>query len=123
MAQIPQGGQWTYVETALEMLENLSASMEWADVVIMAAAVCDMRPLVRHETKVEKSQLTTLEMQYNPDIIKLLAESFPDVHIVSFSLENSLDIARPLKKMRNKKPIGLFITNWKAWAQIEVSSV
>lgn len=113
MAQIPTKGTWTYVETAVEMLEHLSQSMGWADVLIMAAAVCDMRPVTRHDTKVEKSQLTSLEMQYNPDIVKLLAESFPDVHIISFSLENSLDPERPLKKMRSKK------TNWVVYNQLE----
>lgn len=113
MAQIPSGGEWTYVETAMEMLEGLKASMEWADVVIMAAAVCDMRPVQKHTTKVEKSQLTKLEMDYNPDIIKHLAESFPECHIISFSLENSLDIERPLRKMRSKN------ADWVVYNQLE----
>jgi len=113
MAHIPHGGEWTYVETALEMLEGLKASMEWADVVIMAAAVCDMRPVLKHDTKVEKSQLTKLEMDYNPDIIKHLAESFPSCHIISFSLENSLDKERPLRKMRSKN------ADWVVYNQLE----
>lgn len=102
MAQIPNRGDWTYAETAVEMMEALGKSMEWADTLIMAAAVCDMRPVMRYDSKVEKSQLTNLQMQYNPDIVKLLAESYPDCHIVSFSLENTLDSERPLKKMRSK---------------------
>ena len=102
MVQLPNRGQWTYAETAVEMMEALAKDMEWADVLIMAAAICDMRPVTRHHNKVEKSELTTINMQYNPDIVKLLAEAHPQCHVISFSLENSLDKERPLKKMRNK---------------------
>lgn len=113
MVQLPKRGEWTYAETAVEMMEALGKSMAWADVLIMAAAVCDMRPVMRYDSKVDKSQLTNLQMQYNPDIVKILAETHPDCHIVSFSLENSLDPDRPLKKMRSKN------SDWVVYNQLK----
>jgi phosphopantothenoylcysteine decarboxylase/phosphopantothenate--cysteine ligase len=94
------------------MMEQLALHMEWADVLIMAAAVCDMRPVHSEAQKIDKSHLHQITMMTNPDIVGTLAQSFPKVHIVSFSLENTFDPERPLKKMRAKK------SNWVVYNQL-----
>lgn len=109
-------GEWTPVETAREMLLALQERMAWADVLIMSAAVCDMRPVWKRsgddasaldedktQEKIEKSALNELLFEPNPDIVGTLCREFPEKHIVSFSLENDLSLERPLKKMRAKK--------------------
>ena len=96
-------GQWIAIERASEMMEALALKMEWADVLIMSAAICDMRPVHSENHKLDKSELQSLTLIPNPDVVGTLASSFPKVHIVTFSLENSLDTERPLQKMRSKK--------------------
>lgn len=100
---LPKGSRNFAVETASEMKAGLAQHMNWADVLIMSAAVCDMRPAQRDDHKVGKGELEQLSLVPNPDIVGSLAQDFPGVHIVSFSLENDFDPQRPLKKMRAKK--------------------
>jgi phosphopantothenoylcysteine decarboxylase/phosphopantothenate--cysteine ligase len=108
-------GKWLPVESAQEMLDTLALHMNWADVLIMSAAVCDMRPIIKENertSKVDKSQLEQLSFTPNPDIVATLAQQFPKVHVVSFSLENDLSTKRPLAKMRAKK------SNWAVYNQL-----
>jgi phosphopantothenoylcysteine decarboxylase/phosphopantothenate--cysteine ligase len=100
---LPKGSRIFAVERASEMKERLAQHMDWADVLIMSAAVCDMRPDQGNDHKVDKGELEQLSLVPNPDIVGSLARDFPNVHIVSFSLENDFDPQRPLKKMRAKK--------------------
>jgi phosphopantothenoylcysteine decarboxylase / phosphopantothenate---cysteine ligase len=106
-------GKWIGVERASEMMEALALNMEWADVLIMAAAVCDMRPVHSEAHKLDKSQLQHITLMPNPDVVGTLARSFPKVHVVTFSLENNLDVARPLQKMRSKN------AHWVVYNQLQ----
>ena len=106
-------GQWIAVERAAEMMEALALHMEWAEVLVMSAAVCDMRPVHSDGGKLDKSELHNLALIPNPDIVGTLARRFPEVHIVAFSLENSLSPERPLQKMRSKN------AHWVVYNQLQ----
>ena len=95
-------GEWIPVEPAEEMLTQLRSKMPWCDALIMAAAVSDFRPRETKEGKADKDDLATLELEKNPDIAATLAGEFPHKHKIVFSLENTLDPQRPLRKMRSK---------------------
>jgi len=110
---VPERGRWIAVETALEMLDALRKEMASADVLIMAAAVCDLRIESPHGTKREKENLKMLSLVENPDLVGTLSKEFPEVFKVSFSLENSFDPTRPLKKMKKKK------TDWVVYNALE----
>lgn len=110
---IPKDGKWIPVETALEMLASLRAEMENSDVLIMSAAVCDMRVENPSKQKGEKGHFATLELVENPDLVGTLALEFPNSFMVSFSLENHFDCTRPLEKMRKKK------TDWVVYNSLE----
>lgn len=97
-----EGGTWIPVETTAQMMEALAQRMEWADVLLMSAAICDMRPVQTHESKGDKTELLQLNMIPNPDVVATLAKHFPDCFVVSFSLENNLDLERPIAKMKRK---------------------
>lgn len=98
-----QGGNWSAVESALDMRKVLLEKQAWADVVIMAAAVCDYAPLKRHEGKLDKDAMISLELVKNPDIcFDLCRQKKEGQLIVSFSLENNLEPARALEKARRK---------------------
>jgi phosphopantothenoylcysteine decarboxylase / phosphopantothenate---cysteine ligase len=100
---ILSGGEWLPVETALEMLGMLQKKMKEADVLIMSAAVCDLRVEFPLEHKGEKDAYRNLSLVENPDLVGTLSKEFPETFMVSFSLENDFDPARPLKKMKKKK--------------------
>jgi len=96
-------GSWFGVESALEMLCALSEHMAWADVLIMSAAVCDLRVESPALEKGDKTSYHTLHLVENPDLVGTLSSEFPNTFLVSFSLENDLDTERPLRKMKHKK--------------------
>lgn len=93
---------WMPIETSEEMLDCLKQNFGWCDVLIMAAAVCDARPKVRYDRKVDKSKMNSIELEPNPDLLFELSQLKDKQTIVSYSLENSLDLERPLEKMRKK---------------------
>ena len=94
--------QWIPVETGQEMLEALRSRMAQADVLIMAAAVCDFRPAARHSGKQDKAGLRQLELEPTADILAELTKEKRGKKIVSFSLENDMQAGRPLQKLKAK---------------------
>ncbi|MBF0243737.1 MAG: phosphopantothenoylcysteine decarboxylase [Planctomycetes bacterium] len=101
--EIPAEGTWLPVQTAMEMLKKLEEHAPECDVFILAAAVCDMRPARSSTEKLEKSRLSRLDLEPNPDIAQTLARAKgADQLMITFSLENGWDLSRPLEKMRSK---------------------
>lgn len=95
-------GNWIAVKTTQDMLEALSIQVPSHDVVILSAAVCDMRPK-RVEGKLDKQDLTTLEMEPTPDIAATIGENFPNIFKVVYSLESERKPERSLMKLKKKK--------------------
>ena len=96
-------GTWVAVETGREMLDALRERLPWADVLIMAAAVCDFRPVRRAVGKLDKTALAHLELEPVVDILAALGVNKGGSRIISFSLENDMDGARPLRKLKAKQ--------------------
>lgn len=67
-----EGVTTIHVKTAAEMLEALSANFASAQVLIMSAAVADFRPSISSDQKIDKSELASLTLIENPDILKTL---------------------------------------------------
>jgi phosphopantothenoylcysteine decarboxylase/phosphopantothenate--cysteine ligase len=67
----PVGVRVVNVNTALDMQKAVTDEIEDADVVIMAAAVSDWRPVTTADQKIKKGESTewNLEFTKNPDII------------------------------------------------------
>lgn len=72
----PAGVEIINVGTALEMQEAVAEQQDWADLVIMAAAVADFRPAAYVETKIKKThdpdrpdEAPVIELIRNPDIL------------------------------------------------------
>lgn len=59
-----------HVVSALDMLREVKANLEWADYIVKAAAVGDYRPREYHTNKIKREgkDLLTLELIQNPDI-------------------------------------------------------
>ena len=103
------------VETTAELDDAVQAAADTADVIVMAAAPSDYRPLHRNATKIKKparstrrrgrqqpAQLT-LELVENPDILAgLVARRRPGQVIVGFAAETGDDTSSVLEYGRAK---------------------
>lgn len=75
--ELPSGVEISNVSSALELHDATRAAAENADVVIMAAAVADYRPVSVGEHKMKKSEDGTdpvIELTRNPDILRALVD-------------------------------------------------
>ncbi|MFV0534090.1 MAG: bifunctional phosphopantothenoylcysteine decarboxylase/phosphopantothenate--cysteine ligase CoaBC [Cumulibacter sp.] len=67
----PAGARVQRVQTALELQEATLAAAAEAEIVVMAAAVSDFRPTVRHDSKIKKTDADPdqISLTKNPDIL------------------------------------------------------
>lgn len=89
------------VTTTTQMLDAAVSSYKDADMLIMAAAPCDYRPLKFSGNKL-KSESLTLELVKNPDIAKTLGQNKGDKKLVIFSAETEELVANAANKKRSK---------------------
>ena len=108
----PHGVRVFRVETALEMLRAVEDAFPHADVLVMAAAVADYRPVESRDTKLKKdASRLLLALERTPDILALLASRRrPGQLIVGFCAETGDLEARALEKLA-RKGVDLLVAN------------
>ena len=79
----------TPVQTALEMGDVLNKEFAASDVLIMCAAVADARPVQQSTGKIKKSNLTSIQLQENPDLLAGLGTLKKDQIMIGFAAETS----------------------------------
>ncbi|GAA1989876.1 bifunctional phosphopantothenoylcysteine decarboxylase/phosphopantothenate--cysteine ligase CoaBC [Terrabacter lapilli] len=93
---VPEGVDIERVETTLELQQAVEAAADGADVVVMAAAPADFRPVTVSDSKIKKSThpegALQVELVENPDIVRGLvaardARGTGSPFIVSFAAE------------------------------------
>lgn len=90
-------------QTARDLLKKLSALVPKHDVLIMNAAVCDVRPKTVSSAKIKKNKLETLKLIKNPDILATLAKKKKKGQIfIGFALESGKLLKNGLSKLRLK---------------------
>ena len=104
------GHQVTWVEcpknaeTALELNVMLKRLLPQNDVLIMAAAVCDVRPLKFSVRKIKKDNLSLIHLTKNPDILASLSKIKRKNQIfIGFALESENIFKNAFKKLKEKK--------------------
>ncbi len=94
------------VETAEEMLAELKASLEGADLLVMAAAVADFRPakVAGHKIRREETPRLTLDLEPVPDLVAAIGKDpkAAGVFRVGFAAEVSDLDAKAVDKMKRK---------------------
>ncbi|MEI8223086.1 MAG: bifunctional phosphopantothenoylcysteine decarboxylase/phosphopantothenate--cysteine ligase CoaBC [Actinomycetes bacterium] len=80
-----------HVVTADQMLAALDANFDSSDVVVMTAAVADVKPKSSASEKISKSDLTSIELLHNPDIIGTLASRKRDQVLIGFAAQTGVD--------------------------------
>lgn len=101
------------VERAEEMQDAALANLDWADIIVCAAAVSDYRPSAVSGKKIKREgkESMTLELVRNPDIAAELGKRKKAGQIlVGFALETDDIIANALKKMKSKN-LDMIIAN------------
>ena len=106
----PFGVNLVQVETAQQMMEAVNAEAKSADVVVMAAAVADVRPVQAAMHKLKKDPQTGLicnlgaiELEATPDILAGLGKCKPAGQVlVGFAAETENLVANAQSKLERK---------------------
>lgn len=93
------------IQTADELMKALEQEFPQTDVLVMAAAVADFKPLTVADQKIKKNpneDIFTIKLTKNPDILKTIAATKTNQFVVGFAAEtqNLLDNAE--KKLNSK---------------------
>jgi phosphopantothenoylcysteine decarboxylase/phosphopantothenate--cysteine ligase len=107
------------VVTAAEMEEAVLARSDAADVVVMAAAVADFRPVAAASSKIKKQGgVPSVELEPTPDILAGLgARKRPDQVLVGFAAETDDVEAHAADKLA-RKGLDLIVANDVSAAQV-----
>ncbi len=110
--------------TALELEAAVNTKLRESDVVIMAAAVADYRPLTISEAKIKKDAVgDTLELSLvrTPDILAgISASARPDQVVIGFAAETEADDAALVELGRDKlarKGCDYLVLNRVGWVE------
>ncbi len=91
------------VKTAIELQKKLSELLPKNDVLIMAAAVCDVRPAMFSKHKIKKEKLSAIPVLKNPDILAGLAKKKKSKQIfIGFGIESENILENGYKKLKSK---------------------
>ncbi len=99
----PQGVQLIHVTSAAEMLSACEAEFENCHAAIMAAAVCDYRPIARSDHKLKKdNRLLAIELEPTEDICARLGAIKSRRVVIGFALEDHNEAANAEAKLKRK---------------------
>lgn len=102
-AEAPEGAELVRVTSAEDMLRETSARFDSCDMLIMTAAVSDMRPREKSPAKVKKESLSmTVEFEPTPDILKTLSARKTGQVLVGFAAETNDVLAYARGKLKSK---------------------
>ncbi|GAB5056948.1 bifunctional phosphopantothenoylcysteine decarboxylase/phosphopantothenate--cysteine ligase CoaBC [Companilactobacillus alimentarius] len=94
------------VETADEMMKQLKIFFPKSDVLIMAAAVADFKPMQVAEQKIKKNDdedVFTIKLTKNPDILQTIASTKTNKQfVVGFAAETQNLLSNAEKKLAKK---------------------
>ena len=108
----PSGAEVVQVRSAEQMHEAVMLRFDRCDVVIMAAAVADYRPVQRRAQKIKKGRSLKLELERNPDILADVGAKRaqrPSV-LVGFALETE-NLEQAARDKLERKAADLIVAN------------
>ena len=108
---IPHGVDFVPVRSAIEMETAIADRFDLQDIVVMAAAVCDFRPIGYSKEKMKKTVAgDSLELQRNPDILAGLGGRKKNQILVGFAAESEALEKHAAGKLRAKN-LDLLVAN------------
>ncbi len=108
----PPGAERIDVTTAREMERAVHEHAPGADLIVMAAAVADFRPVRPADRKIKKEQggLWSIELEENPDILAGLRAVAPGAVLVGFAAETD-DLERNALSKLERKGADFLVAN------------
>ena len=101
-----EGVETIHVITTDEMLIAMESAFDGSDIVIMSAAISDVRPSDRSAYKISKAELLTIDLQPTPDVTRTLSSRKLGQVMIGFAaqteenLEDGISLAT--KKLQEK---------------------
>ena len=101
---VPKDVNMIYVQDARELDAAMNKYYESSDVVVMAAAVSDYRPVNQANQKIKKEENDSLDikLELNPDILFGLGKKKTHQFLVGFAAETNDVIKHGLEKVKRK---------------------
>ena len=109
-----EGIEYINVETAAELEQAARQAFPETDVLLMAAAVADFRPVAPHESKITKTGRDELVVELEPttDVIAALAaERRPGQTVVGFAAEHGEGAAERARAKLERKGLDAIVLN------------
>lgn len=99
------------ITTAAEMLAAVEAHIDWCDVLIMAAAVADIRPRIVHAKKLKKNMsITEIAVEPTTDVLMSLRGRKGRRIFVGFAAETN-DLEKEARRKLQDKGLDLIVAN------------
>ncbi len=99
----PTTAQFERISSSEQMLNAIKKHYEHSNGVIMAAAVCDFKPLTISQHKIKKSSASkSFQLEYTSDILAILGKDKGSRVLVGFAAESQDLIENAIKKMQQK---------------------
>lgn len=106
------GAEMIHVESADQMFAAMQSRFSEAKIVVMSAAVADSKPINTALEKIKKSDLVSIDLTPNIDIIATIAaQKKADQVVIAFAAETSLDREEAARKMKAKSADILYLNN------------
>lgn len=108
-----EGARVIKIETADEMREAVAAEFPSTDVLVMAAAVADAKPVQGSDEKIKKDKLQGIDLVLNADILAQAGENKTSSQmVVGFAAETGVDnLKLAQQKLQRKKADLLYVNN------------
>jgi len=106
------GIEFIKVETADQMLAEIDSRLIDLDLLVMSAAVADVRPAKRSDSKIKKSELKGIDVIANLDILQeISSRKETKLCVVAFAAETGGDIEAEAKRKLFAKGANLIFAN------------
>jgi phosphopantothenoylcysteine decarboxylase/phosphopantothenate--cysteine ligase len=93
------------VNSSDEMFNAVKKEFTKQDIIVMAAAVADFKPVNKSVSKIKKEKIKNnflLELERTPDILKYLGDNKKNYFLVGFALETDNEIENAKAKLKQK---------------------
>jgi phosphopantothenoylcysteine decarboxylase/phosphopantothenate--cysteine ligase len=94
-----------------EMYQKVMDLKDWADIIVMNAAISDFTPTTRYAGKIKKSESINLELVKTPDILEELGKDKRGRLLIGFSLEEESQLLKNSWEKLKRKDLDMLIAN------------
>lgn len=99
----PRDINFVQIQTAEAMKDAVLVRFSDSHILIMAAAVSDLRPAQKHTEKIKKHDFDfNLKLERTPDILKVIKEKKENQFVVGFAMETENLVENAQEKLRSK---------------------